>query len=271
METRSFGLRRLLIMMPDKDSLLRGKNSLPVLLRRYGVPRVTAATTLLVVLISVAGTSVILYVVDGKISWTGLIIAILIPAILAPISSYNNYQLVHRLDLAEERLRHLSSTDDLTKIYNRRYFMERASQEFKRAKRYGHVFSIAIMDFDNFKDINDGYSHLAGDAALKHVARVCLESLRQMDVFARYGGDEFIFLFPETSATHAAEGVERILQALKQTSFKFAGADIPIRVSVGAASFHESMTDFDEILREADFALYSAKRQGGMQVIAHHT
>lgn len=258
-------------MTPDKEDHLRGTSILPALLRRYGVLRVTIAVTLFVVVISVGVTSIILYFVDGAVSLTGILISALIPALLAPISSYNNFKLVHRLDLAEEQLRWISHTDDLTKTYNRRFFMERAAQEFGRAKRYGHTFSIAIMDFDNFKDINDGHSHLAGDAALKQVARICLENLRQMDVFARYGGDEFIFLFPETNAIQADECLERILHSISHLEFHFGGKPIVVRVSVGVASFHESMSDFDEVLREADFALYSAKRRGGMQVVAHHT
>lgn len=239
------------------------------MLRRYGVLRVCAAMTLFAVIISASTTIAILYFVEGRIAITGLLISIFIPLLMAPISTYNNFSLVYRLDQAEEQLRRLSQTDELTKVFNRRYFMEIAGQEFERAKRYHSTFSIAIMDFDNFKSINDGHSHLAGDAALKHVARISLENLRHLDVFARYGGDEFVFLFPETSAAQAKGCIDRILQSVHAVGFQFNNASIPISLSVGIAAFHETMSDYDEILREADFALYSAKRQGGMQVVAH--
>lgn len=258
-------------MKSDKNDAANVKPLLPALLRRYGVLRMVLVVSILAVLVSVIITSITLYFVDGQISLTGVMVSILVPLVLAPFSSYNSFKLVHRLDKTEEQLRRISNTDDLTKSFSRRYFMEQAAFEFERAKRYGQVFSIAIMDFDNFKDINDGHSHLAGDAALKLVARICLENLRQVDVFARYGGDEFIFLFPATNAGQATDCLARILLSIADLDFRFGGKSIPIRVSVGAAAFHEFMSDFDDILCEADFALYSAKRQGGMRAVAHHT
>ena len=182
----------------NQKSVIQGANKpiLPALLRQYGVWRVTFAVTLISVLISVTATSTILYFAEGAISPTGVLISIIVPLVLAPISSYNNNRLVHRLDMAEERLRLLSNTDALTGTFNRRYFFEQVAREFERAQRYDHQFSFAILDFDNFKNINDGYSHLVGDEVLKCVAGVCLANLRQTDVFARYGGDEFVFSFP---------------------------------------------------------------------------
>jgi len=252
--------------LPKRDKAL-----LPLLLRRYGVLPVTLASALLSILVSVATTTIILYLVAGEIPMSGIAIAIFVPLVIAPIFTYHSNKLVHLLDMAEEDLRLLSNTDELTQTYNRRYFFEQAHQEFERAKRYGHHFSIAILDFDNFKDINDGYSHLAGDAALKHVAQLCFTSLRQTDVFARYGGDEFIFLFPDTDAYQARESLNRILARIGATNFEYAGFSFPIRVSIGVSSFHASMADLSDILREADFALYAAKRQNGMQVIVHPT
>lgn len=246
------------------------KTRLPGLLRRFGVLRMTVAAALLATITSMLLTSAALYLIEGEISPIGLLISGVIPLLLAPLSLYNNFKLVHRLDVTEEQLRLLSHTDDLTQTFNRRYFMEHATHEFDRSKRYGNPFAIAIMDLDDFKDINDGHSHLAGDAALKHVAQLCLDNLRQMDIFARYGGDEFVFLFPETNTAQAEECLRRILDAMSHARFEFNGHFIPIRASIGVSVFKGSMTDFDELLREADFALYAAKHKGGMQVLAHH-
>lgn len=251
---------------PRKD-----KSVLPALLRRYGVVSITIVVTLLSVMASVIVTSLVLYLMDGRISLTGVLISIFVPLVLVPISSYSSHKLVHRLDMAEERLRRLSNTDELTGAFNRRYFFEQAGREFERAKRYEHTFSIAILDFDNFKDVNDGYSHLAGDAALKQVAEICQSGLRQMDVFARYGGDEFVFLFPDTNLQQAKECLDRIIAQVHDIKFQYDGQDVTLRASVGLADFHTSMRDLNDILREADFALYAAKRQGGMQVLTHPT
>lgn len=247
------------------------RSSLPALLRRYGIVRVTIATTLISVLISVGVTSAIMYFWDGSVGGSGIFISVAVPIFIAPIASYNSYILVHRLDLAEERLRLLSNTDDLTGVFNRRYFFEQAAHELERSKRHKRQFSVAILDFDNFKDINDVYSHLAGDAVLKHVAQICKAELRQMDTFARYGGDEFIFLLPDTNAKQAKECLDRILEQIALSGFQYAGHTISIRVSMGVSVFRENMKDFNVLMREADFALYAAKHQGGMRVIAHRT
>lgn len=247
------------------------KPLLPVMLRRYGIFRVTIAVTLLAVLASVISTATILYLTEGWVSPTGVLISIVIPLILAPLSSYHNHKLVHHLDMAEERLRLLSNTDELTGTFNRRYFFQQAAKEFERAKRYDHHFSIAILDFDNFKHVNDEHSHLAGDEAMKRIAQICQSGLRQIDVFARYGGDEFIFLFPDTNAREAQECLNRILARIGALHFQYAGRAITIRASIGVAEFQKNMSDLNDILREADFALYVAKHKGGMQVITHHT
>lgn len=244
---------------------------MPVMLRRYGIFRVTIAVTLLTVLASVISTATILYLTEGWVSSTGILISIIVPLVISPLFSYHNNKLVHYLDMAEERLRLLSNTDELTGTFNRRYFFEQALKEFKRAKRYDHHFSIAILDFDNFKHVNDEHSHLAGDEAMKRIAQICQSGLRQMDVFARYGGDEFVFLFPDTNAHQAQECLNRILAEIGDLHFQYAGRAITIRASIGVAEFQKDMSGLNDILREADFALYAAKHKGGMQVIAHHT
>lgn len=233
--------------------------------------RVTLAATLISVLISIVVTSATMYLMYGSVGGFGILVSVIVPILIAPFASYSNYILVHRLDLAEERLRLLSNTDDLTGVFNRRYFFEQAASELERSKRYKRQFSVAILDFDNFKDINDIYSHLAGDAVLKHVAQICKAELRQMDTFARYGGDEFIFLLPDTNAQQAKECLDRILEQITLSGFQYAGHTVSIRVSIGVSMFRENMKDFNALMREADFALYAAKHQGGMRVIAHRT
>ena len=241
------------------------------LLRRFGVSAVAWTTTLFSIFISVFFTVIIQIILEGRIHPNGVLIAVIIPLILAPVLTYITFTMVHRLDQAEEIMRRISHTDDLTNTFNRRYFFEHASLEFERSKLNGHTFTLALLDFDKFKDINDGNGHLAGDAALKYTAGVCHDNIRQVDIFARYGGDEFIFLFPETDIVQANECLERIIELLGCREFQFENRSIPIRVSIGVSEFHRSMESLDDVLREADFALYAAKRQGGMRVIAHPT
>ncbi|MBN8655092.1 MAG: GGDEF domain-containing protein [Anaerolineae bacterium] len=257
--------------MKSSDGTPHDKNVLPTLIRRFGIIQVVLATTFISVLISVGITSVIMYVIDGSIGGSGIWISVIVPLCIAPIASYASFTLVHRLDLAEKRLRQLSNTDELTGVLNRRYFFEQASREFERGKRHQTQFSVAILDFDNFKDINDIYGHLAGDAILRHIAQLCMAGLRHVDVFARYGGDEFIFLLPDTNAQQAKECLDRILEQVRSSVFQFGGHSISARVSIGVSVFRANMTDFNALMREADFALYAAKHQGGMRVIAHRT
>lgn len=240
-------------------------------LRRFGVSPIAWGTTLLTTACSVCLTIIAQTILDGQLHLNGILIAVITPLLLTPVFTHMTFTTVHRLDMAEKMLRCLSNTDDLTNTFNRRYFFECANLEFERAKRSGLTFTLALLDFDKFKDINDSNGHLAGDAVLKFTAGVCRDNIRQADIFARYGGDEFIFLFPETDILQAVECLEHILGLLKNQMFQFDDHIIPIKVSVGVSGFHATMESLDDVLREADFALYAAKRQGGMRVIAHPT
>jgi diguanylate cyclase (GGDEF)-like protein len=249
----------------------QSKPLLRVLLRKYGVRSITLAVTLLAVTASVAITTLILIVAEGAISPVGLLISILIPSILAPLFSGRNLSLIHKLDLAEERLHLLSITDELTQAYNRRYFFERVQREFSRSLRYNTALSIAIIDFDHFKDINDEYGHLIGDAVLKHFSEICLGCIREVDVFARYGGDEFVLLFPETDLPRSMECLARILEELEQQPFQVQEKSIKIMISIGLAAILPSMNNFDDLLLAADSSLYLAKKQGGNQIAMSRT
>jgi diguanylate cyclase (GGDEF)-like protein len=156
--------------------------------------------------------------------------------------------------------------DELTKTYNRRYFFEIASQELARTQRYGGTFSIAILDFDNFKNINDNYGHQTGDWALMELSRICSKNIRQPDLFARYGGDEFVFLFPESNKEKANECLKRIFTDISNFSLEFEQSHIEFRVSMGLAEFSRETPFIDHILKEADIALYRAKHDGGNKI-----
>jgi len=236
------------------------------LLRKYGAVRLTVVIALIAILISVTITVSIDYLVDQDISQFGVILSILIPAVIAPVFEYQALRLLDQLDKTEERLRTLSITDELTGVYNRRHFMELANAEFVRMERYGGVFSIAIMDFDNFKMVNDLYGHLAGDKALVLVSEICRANLRENDIFARYGGDEFVFLFPQTDESQAREGLQRTILQISNAMID-PGRQIHIHVSMGIFTFSPKVHTLDDLLQNADMALYRAKQTGGNKVV----
>ncbi|MBC7877345.1 MAG: GGDEF domain-containing protein [Anaerolineales bacterium] len=249
--------------------IFEGKRpTIRIMLRRYGVLKVIFGITILSIITSTLITIGIMLLTDGVISGTGLLISILIPALLAPLFEYRALSTLLQLDLAEEKLKITSTTDELTQAYNRRHFFEVASQELARAQRYGGKFSVAIMDIDHFKSINDMHGHLAGDQILRELSNICAKNIRLPDIFGRYGGDEFIFLFPETGREKAKECMERIDASISASPIQYENLEIKTRISIGLAEFsNEIHSIIDEVLKEADQALYRAKREGGNKVL----
>jgi diguanylate cyclase (GGDEF)-like protein len=234
-----------------------------IFLRRFGTIRVMLAFTLVSVLTSVLITMLINRLISGNPLEGGLLVAILIPAGITPMLSYHNLKLVEQLDKAEEQLQILSITDDLTQVYNRRYFMEVGTREFEKARRYQQCFAIAIMDLDNFKEINDNYGHLAGNHVLAEFCRECRLQIRSSDTMARYGGDEFIFLLPHRDISNVMEAAERIQNVLISTPVVYENNTFQLKASIGLSLFKPGDTNLDEMLRRADKALYAVKHRGG--------
>ena len=169
----------------------------------------------------------------------------------------------------EERLRQQAITDELTGAYNRRHFVQLAHAELRRAQRSGHPASVALVDLDRFKHVNDRYGHAAGDRVLSSFTRICREEIRQeIDVFARFGGDEFVILFPETDPERARSIMERIRATLSERPFDFDGTSFALTMSVGIASSgpESGSESVDAILARADKALYGAKEGGRNRV-----
>lgn len=159
------------------------------------------------------------------------------------------------------RLRREADTDSLTGISNRRNVMQILKSEFARFKRKGIPLTVAVFDVDNFKHINDTRGHLAGDEHLVNVADVLKKEIRESDYVGRYGGDEFIIIFPYTSIEESRGVVERILAALDILNQGIQGPDLEkkISMSAGLATAVDNMTRFDELINKADDALYEAK------------
>ncbi|RJO65666.1 MAG: sensor domain-containing diguanylate cyclase [Myxococcales bacterium] len=172
-------------------------------------------------------------------------------------------QMGDRLKEVRQRARmleELSVTDELTKLYNRRFLFKRVSEELERANRYGTFFSIVILDIDFFKKINDTYGHLAGDMVLYELSGILRGSIRQVDVVARTGGEEFVILLPSVREGHAFLFCERLREKVKAFQFTYLPEGVKVSVSMGIADYpREGVHDIDELIQLSDRALYKAK------------
>jgi diguanylate cyclase (GGDEF)-like protein len=176
------------------------------------------------------------------------------------------YRAIHETQQLNEQLTRLAETDPLTGINNRRKFIALGTEELVRFQRYGHTFSLAILDVDFFKQVNDRYGHATGDAVLRGVVRCALAEIRTTDSFGRLGGEEFGLLMPETSLEAAAVVMERIRQRVQTTPLTMEAATIAVTFSAGVIEIYTGDHSFDDGLRRADQLLYQAKQHGRNRV-----
>ena len=156
-------------------------------------------------------------------------------------------------------------TDGLTGIANRRKLDEALENEFLRAKRYGRPLSIAILDADHFKKVNDTHGHIVGDFVLKKLATLFQQNIRREELLGRYGGEEFVVVMPEVDSSGAFQLAEKLRKTVESTVFKSGEAELPITISVGVATLgaEESVKAF---IDTADQALYKSKEDGRNRV-----
>lgn len=195
-----------------------------------------------------------------------LLVAVLLPSIayLAGQLSQLRHRLTQRThDLAQalEQNRQLAIRDELTGLYNRRHMHELMDADSKRAARSGRPSSVVLIDLDHFKRVNDTFGHACGDAVLQGFARCARESLRETDVLGRWGGEEFVMLFPETSANEAVAVVDRVRRALSEVAFDGADASMRITFSAGVSACLPGEA-WAATVDRADRAMYAAKHGG---------
>ncbi|QDG76913.1 diguanylate cyclase [Labrenzia sp. PHM005] len=170
---------------------------------------------------------------------------------------------------ANQKLREISIRDPLTNLYNRRYFDIRFSEEFQRAIRYKHTLSIVIADLDFFKQINDTYGHPAGDVVLKEVGRLLVDRMRNSDIVARIGGEEFCLIIPENHPADIDKILDRIRGEIAEMDFETEDGSFTITCSFGVAHLSGDSKNETQFLQNADKALYNAKKNGRNQVFVH--
>ncbi len=169
----------------------------------------------------------------------------------------------------ERKLRLLAMTDGLTGLNNRRHFMSLLEQELRKSKRYKRTLSILLTDIDHFKQFNDSYGHQLGDDVLRQVSQSSIQSLRESDINGRYGGEEFIFILPETDLQQAAIVAEKLRKNIEQLEIPWKKSMLSVSVSIGVSQFQPDKEDtMEQLIGRADRALYHAKDSGRNQVCA---
>jgi diguanylate cyclase (GGDEF)-like protein len=248
------------------------------LVNSYLLVVITAALTLgkTVTLVEVALIGACLLLLDWQVggrdmvrlAYVGGFAAQLAPVVLvAYITTMFSADIRYGLN----RAKLLSETDELTGLYNMRGFVVIANRLFAQAQRYARAASFLMVDSDSLKQVNDSYGHEAGNRLLQHIVKSMQGHLRATDVPARYGGDEFVILLPDTPARGALEVAERIRNAVESTPFSTEAGRVPCTVSIGVASFPQDGRSIEILLARADRALYEAKAAGRNRVMQHDT
>ncbi|MEI7990547.1 MAG: GGDEF domain-containing protein [Chloroflexota bacterium] len=191
----------------------------------------------------------------GPVYWNGIIrfcFFLVVVFLLARIKSDNI------------QLSNLARTDPLTGLSNRRAFYEAATQEIEICRRSGNVFSLAYMDVDNFKNVNDRLGHHAGDDLLRLIAATLSHHIRSVDVVARLGGDEFVVLLPNTDSKVAHTAVMKLWDSLNESVME---KNFPVTFSIGVMSFVRPPQSLDTMLEKVDELMYSVKKEGKNKVV----
>jgi diguanylate cyclase (GGDEF)-like protein len=179
---------------------------------------------------------------------------------------YEDLQEAHAsLGEAHAKIQKQALTDPLTSLPNHRAIMDQLEKEVDRSQRFGRSFSLLFFDLDHFKALNDGYGHAGGDVALSSFGKLLDEGMRNLDTVGRWGGEEFVALFPETTLTEAQAIAERLRQRTSQQSFAIGGG-LHLTCSIGVASYPEHADTIITLVNAADSAMYAAKRLGRNQV-----
>lgn len=171
--------------------------------------------------------------------------------------------------LLYQKVQEMAVTDSLTQVFSRRYFLERFNEEIERSRKFKYYFSFLMVDIDHFKDYNDHYGHLVGDAILRDVSKTIKENIRQIDLMGRYGGEEFTIVLTETDKKEAQFAAERIRRAIEDKTIKVYDEDLKVTISIGISAFPQDSEESQALIDRADEAMYRAKQTGRNKVYVY--
>ncbi len=162
-------------------------------------------------------------------------------------------------------IKRLSHSDFLTNLYNRRYFFELGKKFFSSAKRRNTNFSVAMIDIDHFKSVNDTYGHDAGDEVLKNVAQILKNRFRESDIVSRFGGEEFCIFAADLTRNDSIRVFEEIRNSVEQSYMTIGGESVGVTISIGVCTVPEDT--LDDMIKQSDLMLYEAKRMGRNRLV----
>lgn len=185
-----------------------------------------------------------------------------------PIPDDNKLDVIKKINFMYSQTKYLSVTDGLTGLYNRRHFQCNFDREFLRSERYDSKLSLAMIDIDFFKQVNDTYGHGCGDYVLKEIAYLALQTFRKTDMVFRYGGEEFAVILTETDIQNAIIPCERLRKNVETYPFIYNGQPFNVTISAGVCEKDSSILSAFDLFEKTDKALYQAKETGRNQVKA---
>ncbi|MEM8594024.1 MAG: GGDEF domain-containing protein [Pseudomonadota bacterium] len=199
-----------------------------------------------------------------------IFVVIITTAIITPLASWQFIQLIAKIHDLEKKQRYLASHDELTNVMTRREFFDHCQTVYSLSYRNNASLSLAYIDFDNFKILNDTYGHPGGDEVLKVASQLIKDRLRDSDLFGRIGGEEFAIALPNTRPLSAYNLLVEISELIKDYKILFEGAPIRTSISIGITTFEEgNRVSFAQLNKQADNAMYAAKHAGKGEVIVH--
>jgi diguanylate cyclase (GGDEF)-like protein len=228
----------------------------------WGLERTALALSALAAALALVVTQTALVITGQGLQWVPALAAVLVAGLVAPVILWPLIALWADAEAARRQLDVLATRDDLTGALNRRQFLVLADREWARCRRYEMAAALLMFDVDHFKRVNDLHGHLAGDLMLREMAQAVARTLRQADLFGRFGGEEFIAFLPHTDTLGALDAAERIREAVARLALEWRGQEIRTTVSVGVVPLEPDHESLGALIADADLALYAAKEAG---------
>lgn len=233
------------------------------MIQKISRARTIGLITLVSIIISILITIFIMETFGSGIDAITLSISIIAPAIIAPSVTWYIVCLLVKIHQLEKEQRTLATYDMLTGLLVRRAFLSKSEALFQLAKRNNSLLSLAYIDIDNFKKINDKYGHAGGDAVLESFGVNLRKSMRKSDLLGRIGGEEFAIVLPDTNMKGAIHALEKIRLLIKKRTVDVSNQNIQYTVSIGVTIFDKNnQVDLEQLIMQSDNALYNAKNSG---------